>query len=175
MADLLGTFRRRAEDLIGAINRQGGISATIQGLRRQMETSDRRRSITKVKGELKRLDRQITEMITAVGVQAVGLHKGGRLRSPELEPLCAHIIELETAVASQKAELAQLEAQMRETPTEERHCPTCGRPADEGATFCASCGGVLPAVHADHFCVDCGTQLRPGAQFCARCGRPAVG
>ena len=68
MPDLLGTFKQKADDLIGAINRTGGIKATIDGVRRQMAASDQRRSIAKAKAELKRLDTQITEMITAVGV-----------------------------------------------------------------------------------------------------------
>jgi hypothetical protein len=173
MAELLGTFRRRAEDLIGAINRQGGISATIASLRRQMEISDRRRAMGRVKSELQRLDRQITEMITAVGVQAVGLHKAGRLSSPELQPLCAHIVELESAVARQKAELATLETQLREqSGPDERVCPSCGKAAPEGATFCPYCGGALPAQELERFCVDCGAPLRAGARFCARCGHP---
>ncbi|MBN1401527.1 MAG: zinc ribbon domain-containing protein [Anaerolineae bacterium] len=176
MAELLGTFRRKAEDLVGAINRQGGISATIASLRRQMEISDRRRAISKVKSDLQRLDRQITEMITAVGVQAVGLHKAGRLSSPELQPLCAHIVELESAVARQKAELATLETQLREeTASDERICPSCGKLAPESATFCPYCGGTLPAQNPERFCVDCGASLRAGARFCARCGHPVGG
>ncbi|MBC7237110.1 MAG: hypothetical protein H5T69_14815, partial [Chloroflexi bacterium] len=86
MSDLLSTFKERAEQLIAAINDRGGLKAAIDGLRRQMAEADRRRAINKIKAELKRLDGQITEMITAVGVQAVGLHKSGHLQSPELAP-----------------------------------------------------------------------------------------
>ena len=111
MSDLLGTFRQKAEDLASAINSRGGIRATIDGLRRQMAEADRRRAVSRAKSELKRMDDQINEMITAVGVQAVGLHRNGVLNSPELQPLCQHIVELEAAVEQQRAELAALEAQ----------------------------------------------------------------
>ncbi|MFH1086797.1 MAG: zinc-ribbon domain-containing protein [Chloroflexota bacterium] len=170
MADLLGTFRRKAEELVTTINQKGGISATIDALRRQMEASDRRRNMTKVRMELRRLASQITEMITAVGVQAVGLHKSGHLSSPELAPLCAHIVELEEAVSRQKVELANLEVQMREAAgPEERTCPACHKAVPEAATFCPYCGTAVPA-QMERFCVHCGAALRTGAQFCARCG-----
>jgi len=174
MTELLGTFRRKAEELVATINQKGGISTTIDTLRRQMEASDRRRNMTKVKTELRRLDTQITEMITAVGVQAVGLHKSGHLTSPELAPLCAHIVQLEEAVARQKVELAKLEVQMRESAgPAERACPACRHTVPDAATFCPYCGTALPAP-VERFCAHCGAPLRPAAQFCARCGQ-AVG
>ncbi len=142
MADLVETFKRKAEDLITSINQKGGIKATLEGLRRQMAEADRRRAITKVKEELRRLDRQINEMITAVGIQAVGLHQAGRLSSPELTPLCQHIVELKTALAQQEAELAKLEAQTAQAAasgpavpiqrTSRRDAPT------SGSTDCAT-------------------------------------
>ena len=173
MADLLGAFREKAEDLIGAINRRGGIRATIDGLRRQMAEADRRRAVSRVRGELKRLDRQITEMITAVGVQAVGLHKAGRLGSPELQPLCQHLVELEAALAKQEAELAKLESQLQQTVGPGRRlCAACSKPLMEGGTFCPHCGAAVSTQEAERFCAYCGTQLRPRARFCARCGEP---
>lgn len=171
MADLLETFKRRAEDLITLINQKGGIKATIEGLRRQMAEADRRRAIAKVKEELKRLDRQINEMITAVGIQAVGLHQAGRLSSPELQPLCQHIVELRAALAQQEAELAQLEAQTPQTTTVgAKFCPSCGKTLPDGATFCPYCGAAVPQLAAN-LCAYCGAELRPQAKFCAKCGQ----
>lgn len=173
MADFLGAFREKAEDLVGAINRRGGIRATIEGLRRQMAEADRRRAVSRVRGELKRLDRQITEMITAVGVQAVGLHKAGRLDSPELQPLCQHMVELEAALAQQETELAKLESQLRQSVGPGRAlCAACSRPLIEGGTFCPHCGAAVSTCEAERFCAHCGTELRPQARFCARCGQP---
>ena len=175
MAVLLNTFRQKAGDLISAINDRGGIRATIEALRRQMAEADRRRTIGKVKAELRRLDGQITEMITAVGVQAVGLHKAGMLHSTELQPLCAHIVELEAALAEQKSELATLEAAMHvATAGDPSTCPSCGKPLIEGATFCAHCGSPVPEHQEMRFCPHCGSALRRGARFCQRCGQ-AVG
>jgi hypothetical protein len=173
MADFLGAFRQKAEDLVGAINRRGGIRATIEGLRRQMAEADRRRAVGRVRGELKRLDRQITEMITAVGVQTVGLHKAGRLASPALQPLCQHMVELEAALAQQEAELAKLESQLRQgVGPDRRLCTACGKPLIAGGTFCPHCGAAVSPGEAERFCAHCGTELRPLARFCARCGQP---
>jgi hypothetical protein len=172
VAELLSTFREKAGGLIAAINDRGGISATIEALRRQMAEADRRRMMTKVKSELKRLDRQITEMTTAVGVQAVGLHRAGKLRSRDLQPLCEHIVELEEAVEGQKARLAALKgADQAAQGTDTSTCTSCNRPLMEGATFCAHCGAQVPEADAALFCIYCGAAMRPGARFCQRCGQ----
>jgi RNA polymerase subunit RPABC4/transcription elongation factor Spt4 len=183
MSDILSTFRQKAEGLAAAINRAGGVRATIEGLRRQMAEADRRRAMAKAKGQLKRLDVQLTEMVTAVGVQAVGLLKLGKLASLELAPLCQHIVELEAQVATHRAELARLEALAEPTAAAseaaaseaERDCPHCGRVLPEEATFCPYCGQAAPlqdaAALAERFCAHCGTPLREGARFCARCGK----
>lgn len=172
MADLLATFRQRTEDLISAINDRGGIKATLEGVRRQMAEADRRRSLSKVRAELKRLDNQITEMITAVGVQAVGLHKAQRLSAPELEPLCQHIVDLEDTLAQQIAELRRLEAQTGTRGPQPADCPSCHRGLPDGATFCPHCGASVPTAQ-HQFCSHCGTELRAGASFCSQCGQEA--
>lgn len=191
MSDLLNTFRQKAEDLKASINRAGGIRATIEGLRRQMAIADRKRAIARIRSELKHLDAQIAEMITAVGVQAVGLHKAGKLAAVELQPLCQHIIELEAAIAEQRAELTRLEALATEaeasapslTPASaapsasERSCAHCGKPLPPEATFCPYCGRAAAApakAEEDRYCVYCGAPLRPQARFCARCGHEII-
>jgi len=175
MPDILSTFRQRAESLIHAISDAGGIQATISGLRRQMAEGDRRRAVAKARAQLKRLDAQIQEMITAIGVQAVGLHKSGRLESPELEPLCQHIVQLEASVAQQKTELAKLEAKAPEKAGDgEVVCSSCGKPLLQGGSFCPHCGAAAPAaVTEKRFCVQCGAELRENARFCQRCGSTA--
>lgn len=175
MADLLGTFRQKGEEVLGSIQRAGGLRATIESLRRQMAEADRKRAMNKVRAELRRLDAQITEMVTAVGVQAVGLHKAGALSTPELQPLCAHIVELEAAVAEQRTELARLEAlAAAERAPQERRCAHCGQRLAEGGTFCPHCGQPAPTGAIEEtFCAQCGARLRPQAKFCSRCGRSA--
>ncbi|MHB0858171.1 MAG: zinc ribbon domain-containing protein [Anaerolineae bacterium] len=175
MNDLLDVFKTRAEDLLVTINRKGGVRATLEGLRRQMAEADRRRAMGKVRSDLKRLNAQITELITAVGIQAVGLHEDGRLISPELQPLCQHIVDLKAAVALQEAELAKLEAvAAAEAATDrDRQCPSCGKAVGEDSTFCPYCGTALPTQQEKQFCEQCGAGLRPNAQFCSRCGHKA--
>jgi RNA polymerase subunit RPABC4/transcription elongation factor Spt4 len=174
MADILGPFKRRAEELIDSVNSAGGLRATVEGLRTKMAESDRRRAIGRARSELKRLDAQITEMITAVGVQAVGLHRTGRLSAPELAPLCEHIVELETAVSQQRDELSRLEtAAGRGTSQEERKCAQCAQLLPPNGTFCPYCGAAAPKPVAaeQRYCANCGASLREGARFCARCGQ----
>jgi DNA repair exonuclease SbcCD ATPase subunit len=181
MPDILETFKQKAADLTSAIDRAGGIRATIEGLRRQMAEADRRRAMNLVKSELKRLNAQITEMITAIGIQAVGLEEAGKLGAPELQALCRHVIELKQAVAQQEAELAKMEAEAAAAASKagtapasaaagERMCPSCGRVAPAAGSFCPYCGATLPEIK--QFCSDCGSELRPGAKFCAKCGQP---
>ncbi len=177
MTDFLGPFRKRAEDLVDSINSAGGVRATVEGLRKQMAESDRRRAIGKARSELKRLDVQINELITAVGVQAVGLHKAGRLTAPELAPLCEHIVQLQTAVAQQREALGHLEsADARAAASAERVCAQCAQALPPNATFCPYCGAPAPRAPAEEqrYCATCGATLREGARFCARCGQPVA-
>jgi len=189
MPDILETFKQKAADLTSTIDRAGGIRAMIEGLRRQMADADRRRMMNQVRTELKRLNGQITEMITAIGVQAVGLHEAGRMATPELRPLCQHVVELKQAVAQQEAELAQMEAEAAAAAAKtaaatapsgvaavERVCPTCGRAVPAEGSFCPYCGATLPQLK--QFCAYCGSELRPAARFCAKCGQavnPPIG
>jgi len=174
MPDLVQAFRDKAEDLFASINRKGGVRATIESLRRQMEAADRRRAMSRVKSELKRLDKQINEMITAVGIQAVGLHEAGKLESVELKPLCQHIIDLRVALAQQQAELAKLEAvESQQKAPAGNICPACGKAQPGEGTFCPYCGAALPAPQ-EHFCTVCGAKLRPESKFCAKCGQEVV-
>ena len=174
MPDLVQTFRDKADELVASINRKGGVRATIDSLRRQMEVSDRRRAIGKVKSELVRLDKQINEMITAVGIQAVGLHEAGKLESLELKPLCQHILDLKTTLAQQQAELTKLETvETQQKAPLGSICPACGKPLPSEGTFCPYCGAALPAPQ-ERFCIACGAKLRQESKFCAKCGQSVI-
>jgi len=173
MADLLEVFRQKTEALIAAIDRKGGVRGTIESLRRQMAESDRRRAIGKAKAELKRLNNQITEMITAVGVQAVGLHQAGKLTASELEPLCEHILQLKATLAQQEAELAKLTAPPDQVVAPgPGTCAACGQALPDGCTFCPYCGAQIPVPEKRLACAHCGAPLRPNARFCQKCGQP---
>jgi len=172
MADILAAFRKKAEELIESVNSAGGLRATIDGLRKQMAEADRRRAMGRARAELKRLDSQINELILAVGVQAVGLHRANRLAAPELAPLCQHVVELQAAVEEQRQELSRLEATEAKPAQAEAVCAQCGRVLPEGATFCPYCGAPVPRTGPEtpRYCASCGAGLREGARFCARCG-----
>jgi rRNA maturation endonuclease Nob1 len=173
MPDLLQLFKDKAEEFTATITRAGGVSAMLQSLRQQMADADRRRAMSQLKAELKRLDSQINEMALAVGVQAIGLHRAGRLSSPELAPLCQHIVDLENALSQQKADLAKLEADDKTEAHPYGFCATCGKPLPEQGIFCPHCGATIPTRKAAAACDACGAVLRPSARFCAKCGHPA--
>lgn len=178
MSDLLGSFKDKADSLIGTINTEGGVRGAIDGLRRRMAEADRKRGIRKLRAELKKADSQVNEMINAIGVQAVGLYRAGNRVFGELAPLCEHIIELEELVENQREALAKLEAEsvksVQATATGPV-CASCGASTPSDATFCPHC--ATPVKRADAsptFCKHCGNALRESAQFCAKCGRPTA-
>ena len=192
MPDLLEAFKKKAEDVLGSINRSGGLRATIDGLRKQMAEADRKRAMSRARAEVKRLNTQVAEMITAIGLQVVGLHEAGKLTSPELQPLCQHIVELKAAVTQQEKELARLEAEAEaeaaaqarakveaETAAQakvkvEATAKTQITPTPVANTSCAKCGKPLPAGAT--FCAFCGTAItvvvpaEEAKHFCASCG-----
>jgi len=183
MDELLKAVTARAEGVLKDLNRPGGLKATIQNIRRKMAEADQKRAISRARAELKRLEQQLTETITAVGVQAVALHEAGRLGSEELAPLCQHVVDIKATLAEEKEELAALEALVaaREQQTVER-CTSCGRPLPEQGLYCAYCGAPIPSrvaaqppapAPARH-CVHCGAELRPGSKFCPVCGQPVA-
>jgi membrane protease subunit (stomatin/prohibitin family) len=47
-------------------------------------------------------------------------------------------------------------------------CPSCGKPNQPAAKFCADCGGKMQVEQVP--CVKCGANLREGAKFCSECG-----
>lgn len=166
MTDLLNLFKEKADAFLATINQKGGVRATIEGLRRQMAEADRRRAMGRVKSELRRLDRQINEMITAVGVQAVALQEAGQLTSPELQPLCQHIVDLKAALSQQQAELAKLEAAASAASSAG---PTAASAAG-GVTTCAHCGRSVPA--GGTFCPYCGAAVAPQAASASSAASP---
>lgn len=184
MPDLLDAFRKKAEDMLGSINRSGGLRATIDGLRKQMAESDRKRAMSRARAEVKRLNTQVSEMITAIGLQVVGLHEAGKLTSPELEPLCQHIVELKAAVTQQEKELARLEAEAeaeaaalaKAKADAEAAAQARAKVEAEAAALAKARAEVAVKTHitptpaASASCTKCGKPLTAGTTFCAYCG-----
>lgn len=181
MADLIHTFKEKAESLVTAINSESGVKATIASLRRRMAEADRKRAMRKIKAELQRIEQQIDELLTSVGVQAVALERAGALSSPELAPLCERIIDLERLLEEQRQALAKVEAealaaaQSALQTSVQTVCPHCGKPLAATGEFCPYCGQPRPAqAPAPAFCAHCGAPLREGARYCAHCGQEAA-
>jgi membrane protease subunit (stomatin/prohibitin family) len=47
-------------------------------------------------------------------------------------------------------------------------CPDCGKPVEQEAKFCPSCGHQVVVISQ---CAQCGKNLPPAARFCPRCGQ----
>jgi len=173
MSDIIDLLRAKAGDLIASVNRAGGLRATVEALRRQMAISDRRRAVARAKADVKRLNEQITDLVTAVGLQTVALHEAGKLAITELDPLCAQIVELRSTLRELEGELARLEAEAEaaaKAHDAQGRCWACGRPVEIGLRFCPYCGVKLePPTRT---CPYCNSPLRPQAHFCSRCGKP---
>lgn len=172
MPDLLEAFKKKAEDVLGSINRSGGLRATIDGLRKQMAEADRKRAMSRARAEVKRLNAQVAEMITAIGLQVVGLHEAGKLASPELEPLCQHIVELKAVVTQQEKELARLEAEAEAEAAAQAQAKVEAETATKAKATAeaATKAQITPIPVANTLCVKCGKPLPAGATFCAYCG-----
>jgi hypothetical protein len=74
------------------------------------------------------------------------------------------------AAASQKREIAELEADLGILPPTEGVCRKCARPLQVGAEFCAYCGE--PVVQRPRICPVCATATLPDARFCPQCRAP---
>ena len=172
MPDLLEAFKKKAEDVLGSINRSGGLRATIDGLRKQMAEADRKRAMSRARAEVKRLNTQVAEMITAIGLQVVGLHEAGKLTSPELQPLCQHIVELKAAVTQQEKEMARLEAVAEAEAVAQAQAKAEAEAAAQvkAKAEAATKTQITPTPVANTPCAKCGKPLPSGATFCAFCG-----
>ncbi len=51
-------------------------------------------------------------------------------------------------------------------------CAQCGKPMEEGATFCGKCGAKQ---ETKVFCPKCGTEVENDATFCPKCGHQLEG
>ncbi len=176
MDDLVGPVKARAEAVLHELNRPGGLRSTIQSIRHKMAEADQRRAINRARAELQRLDSQANETVTAIGIQAVAMHAAGKLGSPELAPLCQHVLDIRAALTEQQDELARLEAVLAARKTDQAPpCPSCGKPLPAEGLYCAHCGAPVPGRTAGGYCARCGGPLRVGAKFCARCGQAVPG
>lgn len=198
MADLMASFREQAQALWRKIREEGGLQETVAGLRQRMAEADQRRAIHKARSQLRELRGQIDELITAVGVQTVGLYRSGRLKAPELEPLCQHVAELQRTLEEQETELVRLEDELeaaqdaaareeaaqkagaQETAPQEASAPSPDATSKQ-APRCPACGKALPEGDLA-YCPHCAQPLPqkpvPTPRNCETCGaelRPGAG
>lgn len=58
-----------------------------------------------------------------------------------------------------------------------RRCEKCGAEVPKDASFCSSCGAMMPVVQTVSTegmikCLNCGEMVKKGMRFCTSCGKP---
>jgi len=121
----------------------------------------------KLRKAMEETQQQRREMLCALGERAYHHMKQGDLTPEHLMPQFKEIQELDLREAVLRRQIEALDA-----PTSnERACPSCGRPNSPGDRFCVACGGRIEAEAAPRqTCKACGADLKPEARFCVGCG-----
>lgn len=173
MSELFDKLVESAGQVISEVDKGGQIQSAIGGLRTRLAEADRRRRINQIKQELRDLQSEEAQSLSALSAQVWALYEAGTLTQPELVSLCKGVEGVRSKIKEKEAELQQVLPLPSDSVSENR-CPQCGVPVVAGATFCQSCGSRLAAEVLPPpvlFCVHCGSQLREGARFCPSCGQ----
>jgi RNA polymerase subunit RPABC4/transcription elongation factor Spt4 len=175
MPDLVDDLKDKMGQLVSSVDKGGQVRAAIDGIRKQLAESDRKRQIKRLEEDLTKLKLQSEQAMTSLGVQALGLYEAKKLTQPELAAVCQHIVEMKAEVAKLEAELAQFQPPAPSAPSGTA-CPNCGKASPAGALFCPYCGNKTQSVQTEvKFCLHCGAALRTGAKFCPSCGQNVSG
>ena len=173
MTDLFDKLMESAGQVISEVDKGGQIQSAVGGLRQRMADAERNRKINLVKQQMRDLQSQEAQTISALSAQVLALHEAGTLTQPELKSLCRNVDEIRVQIREKEAELKSLQPAQPE-PSAGARCPHCGASVTPGGSFCQTCGGRVAEEEKAaqiRFCVQCGAQLREGARFCPKCGQ----
>lgn len=176
MSELFDRLVDSAGQVISEVDKGGQIQSAISGLRQRMAEADRNRKINQAKQQLRDLQSQEAQAISALSAQVLALYEAGSLTQPELVSLCKGVEGIRSQIQEQEQALKKMQPVQPERASDVR-CPHCGTAVVSGAAFCQTCGGKLVAEAKPvpvRFCVHCGSQLREGARFCPACGQTVV-
>lgn len=175
MSDLFDRLVDSAGHVISEVDKGGSIQTAISGLRQRLTEAERKRKLGVIKQQIRDLQSQETQAISALSAQVLALHEAGTLTQPELVSLCRRVDDIQAQIKEREADLAKLQP-APVLPVAETRCPRCNALVPSGAAFCQSCGARLAAAEQEPpapvvFCVHCGGQLRASARFCPTCGQ----
>jgi predicted RNA-binding Zn-ribbon protein involved in translation (DUF1610 family) len=173
MSDLFDKLMESAGQVIAEVDKWGQIQSAVGGLRQRMADAERNRKINLIKQQVRDLQSQEAQAISALSAQVLALYEAGSLTQPELISLCRGVDDVRARIREQEAELAKIQPPQPKVSVD-RQCPHCGAAVVAGATFCQTCGGRVAKEAKPapvRFCVHCGAQLREGALFCPTCGQ----
>ena len=180
MSEIIESIKQSANQVLSELDQKGQIKSTLVGIRHQWSEVERRRNISSLGGEVKKLQAETKQLTEALGLQALALFDVGKIAHPELSRLCERINEIRVEKDQKKAELLELKAQ---TKPKTVACPQCQTQVQSDAEFCPKCGGKIepparpeaPAVPPQRKvvrerCPKCKTILPPQSGFCPSCG-----
>ena len=189
VSEILESIKQSASQVLSELDQKGQIKSTLVGIRHQWSEVERRRKISSLGGEVKKLQAETKQLTEALGLQTLALFDVGKIAHPELSRLCERINEIRVEMDQKKAELLELKAQAKPKTVA---CPKCQTQVQSDAEFCPKCGGriePLPKPEAPppttqrkvvrERCPRCKTVLPPQSGFCPSCGvklkRPRTG
>ena len=177
MSEIIESIKQSASQVLSELDQKGQIKSTLVGIRQQWSEVDRRRKISSLGNEVKKLQDEIKQLTEALGMQTIALFDVGKITHPELSRLCERINEVRVEVVQKKAELIELKSQAKPKTVA---CPLCQTQVQSDAEFCPKCGGRLqPPAKPEaptqrkvvrERCPKCKTILPPQSGFCPSCG-----
>ena len=128
---------------------------------------------TKLKNEIKDIERSIEEKFKILGRSVYEMLNRESINIDELKPACEEIssgykklIELEQAV--KQIEVQALKAQYG---TDIVLCQKCGSKNKAGGKYCISCGAEIILEKTNNkICGNCGILIKENSKFCIKCG-----
>ena len=158
--------------------------AAAEGLSGIVERGKTGLQISRLRSNLRRLEKSRREKLAALGERAYRMLRSGALDQQALRPDCDAITALEGEMSKQRAQIADLERSTGSGPAALARC-TCGQALTAETRFCRGCGKDVEAIvkaalargeggpPGGLLCA-CGAPLAADTKFCGECGRPVA-
>ncbi len=147
-----------------------GVTDLVDKGKREVDQMQR---ISKVRGEIRDLEKQIADFQAQIqatkvtlGEKAMEMLKAGTLTSPDLQPLLDTVTQCEQGIVGLQAQIAEKERAIEAIKAEDQQ----PKPAPEATQAAAPVPAPQAPAPAGRFCSQCGAAVAPGAAFCSTCG-----
>jgi len=134
--------------------------------------------ITKLKTDIKDLQRQIPEKYTKLGKKVYEMNNKHGINQSQIQTQCEEIAGLFKQIHVHEVQIIEIEkqAKMERVGTDKAFCPKCNEVNFAEDKFCISCGfGLGGAVEQSEGinqldCASCGNTIDANSKFCMKCG-----